>query len=112
MRRELKKQMMGRILEIIVFITIMTFNLSAQNSMLGSTKISAQRVTEINSELLSMPWTAKWISYPDISGSEYGVYLYRKEISINTKPDKFIIHVSADNRYKLYINGSSGILKV
>ena len=96
---------MGRILEVIVFITIMTFNLSAQNSMLGSTKISAQRVTEINSELLSMPWTAKWISYPDISGSEYGVYLYRKEISINTKPDKFIIHVSADNRYKLYING-------
>ncbi|MDA3929833.1 MAG: hypothetical protein PF541_12855 [Prolixibacteraceae bacterium] len=70
-----------------------------------STKLSAQQVTEINPELLSKPWTAKWISYPDNSNSEYGVYLFRKEILIKTKPDKFIIHVSADNRYKLYING-------
>ena len=72
---------------------------------LVSTKLYAQQVTEINTELLSKPWTAKWISYPDNSNSQYGVYLFRKEISINTKPDKFIIHVSADNRYKLYING-------
>ena len=72
---------------------------------LVSTKLFAQQVTEINPELLCRPWTAKWISYPDKTNSEYGVYLFRKEISINTKPDKFIIHVSADNRYKLYING-------
>jgi alpha-L-rhamnosidase len=72
---------------------------------LFSTKLFAQQVTEINPELLCRPWTAKWISYPDKTNSEYGVYLFRKEISISTKPDKFIIHVSADNRYKLYING-------
>ena len=70
-----------------------------------STKLLAQQVTEINPELLCKPWTAKWISYPDNSNQEYGVYLFRKEILIKTKPDKFIIHVSADNRYKLYING-------
>ena len=72
---------------------------------LFSLRLSAQQVAEINPELLSVPWTAKWISYPDNSNSEYGVYLFRKEISLNTKPDKFIIHVSADNRYKLYVNG-------
>jgi alpha-L-rhamnosidase len=72
---------------------------------LVSSNLFAQQVTEINSELLCKPWTAKWISYPDNSNSEYGVYLFRKEILIKTKPDKFIIHVSADNRYKLYING-------
>ena len=70
-----------------------------------STRLFAQQVTEINPELLCKPWTAKWISYPENSNSEYGVYLFRKEISINTKPEKFIVHVSADNRYKLYING-------
>jgi len=72
---------------------------------LVSSRLFAQQVTEINPELLCKPWTAKWISYPDNSNTEYGVYLFRKEISINTKPYKFIIHVSADNRYKLYING-------
>jgi alpha-L-rhamnosidase len=71
-----------------------------------STKLSAQQVTEINPELLSKPWAAKWISFPDHSNSEYGVYLFRKEISMNMKPDKFIIHVSADNRFKLYVNGN------
>ena len=72
---------------------------------LVSSKLSGQQVTEINPELLSKSWTAKWISFPDNSNLEYGVYLFRKEILINSKPDKFIIHVSADNRYKLYING-------
>ncbi|MDP4201094.1 MAG: alpha-L-rhamnosidase N-terminal domain-containing protein [Bacteroidota bacterium] len=72
---------------------------------LVSPKLFAQQVTEINPELLHKPWTAKWISCPDNSNSEYGVYLFRKEISINTKPDEFIIHVSADNRYRLYVNG-------
>lgn len=70
-----------------------------------STELFAQQVSEINPELLNRPWTAKWISYSDNSNQEYGVYLFRKEIFINTKPDKFIVHVSADNRYKLYING-------
>jgi alpha-L-rhamnosidase len=70
-----------------------------------SSGLSAQQVSEINPELLSKPWIAKWISYPDNSNSEYGVYLFRKEIVMKEKPDKFIIHVSADNRYKLYVNG-------
>ncbi|NJO88058.1 MAG: hypothetical protein HC831_03150 [Chloroflexia bacterium] len=72
---------------------------------IANTGLFAQQVTEINPELLCKPWPAKWISYPENSNSGYGVYLFRKEISIITKPDKFIIHVSADNRYKLYING-------
>lgn len=69
------------------------------------TNLYAQQVTEINPELLRKPWTAKWISFPENSNWQYGVYLFRKEILIKTKPEKFIIHVSADNRYKLYING-------
>ena len=85
----------------------LSLHLSAQKKSvsISSTRFSAQEVTDINPELLRKPWDAKWISYPDNSNMDYGVYLFRKEISIDTKPDKFIIHVSADNRYKLYING-------
>ena len=49
-----------------------------------STKLSAQQVTEVNPELLCKTWTAKWISFPDYSNSQYGVYLFRKEIIIKT----------------------------
>jgi len=68
-----------------------------------SLNISAQQVSEINPCLNSKPWPAKWISFPE--SSNYGVYLFRKELIINAKPEKYIIHISADNRYKLYING-------
>ena len=64
-----------------------------------------QNTANINLELLQKQWPAKWISHPDITGTEYGVYHFRKAINLSTKPDKFIIHVSADNRYKLYVNG-------
>ncbi len=69
-----------------------------------TTKLSAQQTSEINPELLCKSWTAKWIAFPGNSITQYGVYLFRKEIIIKTKPVKFIVHVSADNRYKLYIN--------
>ena len=52
------------------------------------------------------PWNAQWISPPNITGIEYGVYYFRKTIELAAKPSTFIIHVSADNRYKLYVNGT------
>jgi alpha-L-rhamnosidase len=58
-----------------------------------STNLPAQQATEINPELLNKPWTAKWISYPNHSNSQYGVYLFRKEITIKTKPNKYIVHI-------------------
>jgi len=95
------------LMSTMILLFFLSLNLSAQKKSVTatSTRLSAQQATEINPELLRRPWAAKWISYPDNSNTDYGVYLFRKEISINTKPEKFIIHVSADNRYKLYING-------
>ncbi len=51
-------------------------------------------------------WNASWIAAPNDNGSDYGVFYFRKKINLTTKPASFIIHVSADNRYKLYINDS------
>ncbi len=66
----------------------------------------AQTPEHINPDLLSRKWSARWISHPDIQGSEYGVYLFRKEINLATIPEHFRVHVSADNRYKLFVNGT------
>lgn len=62
------------------------------------------------------PWNAEWITGPgqpinpwtanrDNSLKEYGVYKFRKVIELSQKPESFIVHVSADNRYKLFVNG-------
>ncbi len=51
-------------------------------------------------------WNASWIAAPNDNGTEYGVYYFRKSIELSAKPSSFIIHVSADNRYKLYVNGA------
>jgi len=48
-----------------------------------------------------------WITHPDISGSEFGVYHFRKTFELQEVPEQFNVHVSADNRYRLYVNGVS-----
>jgi hypothetical protein len=49
-------------------------------------------------------WNAQWIALPNDDGMQYGVYYFRKHIQLPGKPASFIIHISADNRYKLYVN--------
>ncbi len=52
-------------------------------------------------------WNAQWIGLNGIFdfGDYYGVYCYRKTVNLAAKPSSFYIHVSADNHYKLFING-------
>jgi alpha-L-rhamnosidase len=56
--------------------------------------------------VLSKPWNAYWIAAANDPGREYGVYYFRKSIDLVTKPSAFSVKVSADNRYKLYVNGT------
>jgi alpha-L-rhamnosidase len=55
--------------------------------------------------LLSKPWKAQWIAHPDAQLKQYEVYNFRKQINLQTVPEQFIINLSADSRYKLFING-------
>ena len=49
-------------------------------------------------------WSSFWIAHPTESPFEYGVYLFRKSFSLSEVPDKLTIYVSADNRYRLFVN--------
>ncbi len=59
-----------------------------------------------NTEPQLKQWNAKWIAAPNDDGMGYGVYYFRKNLDLAQSPSTFIVHVSADNRYKLYINDS------
>ena len=82
-----------------LFLLIVLFQLLSFN-------IQGHEHSKINPLLLNNKWAAQWISYPDVSLLDYGVYHFRKTFNISEKPSEFIIHVSGDNRYRLFINGN------
>jgi hypothetical protein len=59
-----------------------------------------QKATDLKSEM----WNAKWISVPETGSLDYGVYYFRKDLELAAVPDSYTVHVSGDNRYKLYVN--------
>ena len=56
-------------------------------------------------DLLRRQWDARWVEVPGCDPQAYGVYLFRKELDLAAVPESFPVWVSADNRYKLYVNG-------
>ena len=70
--------------------------------------VNAQQVHQSvpNEQLLRKQWNAKWITGASGSTYDYGVYHFRKTIEIESIPDSFIINVSGDQRYELFINGN------
>lgn len=59
----------------------------------------------INPALLTKSWPARWIAPPGVSLTDYGVYHFRRTIDLSSVPGSFVLHVSADNRYQLFLNG-------
>ena len=55
--------------------------------------------------LLKERWEAEWITCPESSLYDYGVYHFRKTLTLDSQLDSFIINISADNRYRLFVNG-------
>jgi alpha-L-rhamnosidase len=59
----------------------------------------------ISERILTARWEADWCAHPDGPAHEPAVFLFRNNFDIESVPDRFIIHVSADQRYQLYVNG-------
>ncbi|HVW94562.1 MAG TPA: alpha-L-rhamnosidase C-terminal domain-containing protein [Mucilaginibacter sp.] len=64
------------------------------------------QVKVVGETLLTKQWNAYWIAARNESGRDYGIFYFRKTVDLQAKPASFKINVSADNRYKLYVNGT------
>ena len=82
-----------------LFFALQALVLSAQ------IHLSGYEEARLNPALRSGYWPAYWISYPNAAPNSYGVYHFRKQIALTARPAQYVVHVSADNRYKLYVNG-------
>ena len=56
-------------------------------------------------QLATQKWPAQWIGPPGATAQAYGVFLFRKTLQLTARPDTFRVHVSADPRFRLYVNG-------
>ncbi len=50
-------------------------------------------------------WNARWITHPTAPLREPLVLHFRRSLSLDSKPSHYVVHVSADNRFVLYVNG-------
>jgi alpha-L-rhamnosidase len=80
------------------FFTILLF-------LFGSGLANHAYTQTVNAKVSNRQWNAQWIAAQGDTGTSYGVFYFRKNIDLTAKPATFIVHVSADNRYKLYVNG-------
>ena len=85
------------------YVSIALFFLISSLEGFGQLQVERSR---INPDILNDFWSASWITCPDVSIKDYGVYHFRKSFSLDMVPEEFIIHISADNRYILYVNGN------
>ncbi len=59
----------------------------------------------LNPDLVAAKWPASWIASPSASAKAPGVFYFRKEIVLAAVPKHYWVHVSADNRFVLHVNG-------
>jgi alpha-L-rhamnosidase len=60
----------------------------------------------VSSFAQDVKWTAQWIMHPTAEPQAHAVILFRKTFELPEKPAKFVIHLSADNHYRLFVNGT------
>jgi len=57
-----------------------------------------------SADVRSDQFSAVWIAAPQVNLNNYGVFHFRKSVQLTVLPEQFIVRVSADNRYQLYVN--------
>lgn len=82
-------------------LTILFFVLINSVSLLGQQPVQA----ETNPDLLKKRWDAEWITHPGAPVNDFCVLFYRKSFNLENKPATFVVNVSGDTRYRLFVNG-------
>ena len=68
----------------------------------ATAEAAAPRVSE---RLLREQWPAYWIAAREGPERDAGVFHFRRRLKLAARPGRFVVHVSADNRYLLHVNG-------
>ncbi len=98
-------------------ISILLFNHMRKITLLAGLLLavnflfSQESTSKINEEgkdfsQLKHAWRAQWITHPKASTLDFGAFLFRRSFELNAVPADFTIYISADNKYRLFVNGN------
>ncbi|MBK8633443.1 MAG: alpha-L-rhamnosidase [Saprospiraceae bacterium] len=65
-----------------------------------------QLISQYDMDIVNQTWKASWVSHDELKGDEYTVLQFGKDFNLTKIPSTYPIAISADNRYKLFINGA------
>lgn len=60
---------------------------------------------DVAERLIGREWPAKWVSVEGVDPFGYSVAIFRRRFDLESVPDQLPVHISADNGYKVYVNG-------
>ncbi|HMP91974.1 MAG TPA: alpha-rhamnosidase, partial [Phnomibacter sp.] len=88
-----------------LMLLLATLLLAIYTQALQAQDIRAVNGLPIASRLLNNYWEARWVVCPAEPVQQFGVYQFRRTVSLTQLPDSCVLHVSADNRFRLFVNG-------
>jgi alpha-L-rhamnosidase len=91
----------GFVFRLFVALLVASAGLMAQQN---GTPVAAN--PPVNPALAAAKWAAAWIACPDAPQKDPGIFYFRKELTVTAVPAHFWVHVSADNRFQLRVNGT------
>ncbi len=77
--------------------------LTASFALAQTSRNAADR---LNPRLQSTQWPASWIASASSPGRTQGVFEFRRDLDLPAVPQHFLVHISADNRFLLHVNGA------
>jgi hypothetical protein len=61
--------------------------------------------SSIQPDPLHRAWHASWVTHPNIPLRDPVVLHFRRTLTLDTVPANYVVRVSADNRFQLFVNG-------
>ena len=90
--------------DITALLFLLTVAAKPQTSQAATQPVDQRPA--IAARLDGTKWPTHWIASPQGPERDAGVFYFRKEITLAAPPEHFRVHVSADNRFLLHVNGA------
>ena len=71
----------------------------------GFISAAGQSDRPLNRDLVASTWPAYWIASSQVPAACPGVFYFRRDLLLSSVPQHFWVHISADNRFILHVNG-------